>query len=178
MQRYLILASAVLMALAPAAAAQSSGSTAQPSILGDNGVGLNAFAVPTTRSTGACTADASCASFPLTPLGATTRSLAPRLTPTIGTPPALSGNAIAAPPLGATLGPPGGLNPPSGALAGPGMGATPNQIGGLNRPRATAGNPATTGTPAAPNGGTPAMSSTSFQAQCANSLACSAFEGH
>jgi len=156
MQRYLILASAVLMALAPAAAAQSSGSTAQPSIHGDNGVGLNAFAVPTTRSTGACTADASCASFPLTPLGATTRSLAPRLTPTIGAPPALSGNA----------------------LTSPGIGATPNQIGGLNRPRATAGNPATTGTPAAPNGGTPAMSSTSFQAQCANSLACSAFEGH
>lgn len=156
MQRYLILASAVLMALAPAAAAQSSGSTAQPSILGDNGVGLNALAVPATRSMGACTADAACASFPLTPLGAATRSLAPRLAPTTGAPPALSGNA----------------------LASPGIGATTNQIGGLNRPRATAGNPATTGTPAAPKGGTPAMSSTSFQVQCANSLACSAFEGH
>ena len=174
--RRLILASAVLTAMASAAAAQTSGA-APSSIIYGGGVSLNGLAVPNARSTGACTADNSCASFPLTPLGAADPSLGPRLAPTTGAA-NQTGSALTAPPLVATPNPTGAINP-GAALARPGVGTIPNQTGGVDQ---TGGINRTSGALANPAAGTPAtrapaMSSNAFQAQCANSTDCGAFQG-
>lgn len=180
--RRLLLSSALLIAMASAAVAQSSGAVpgaTQSSIIGGNGAVLNALTAPNARVTGACAADNSCATFPLTPLGAANPSLAPRLTPTIGAQPNQSGSALTAPPLVATPNPTGALNPGS-ALASPGAGTTPSQIGGLNQSRSAGTNTPSTlqssgiaGTPATH---APSMPSSAFQSQCANSTGCSAFQ--
>jgi hypothetical protein len=139
----------------------------------------------------ACTADTGCASFPLTPRGAANPSITPRLSPVIGTqanqPANQTGGAIAGPSVGtlnstSSLNQAGALNP-GGTIASPGIGTTPIPIGGLNQ---TSGLNRTGGagakTPAGQAGGapasrTPSMSSNSFDAQCANSPSCSAFQG-
>ena len=180
--RRLFLTSAALMAMASAAAAQSSGpavGATPPAIVGGNGAGLNGTAAsPLSGNRGAsCTADAGCASFPLTPPGAASPSLAPRTSPIIGASPNQTSSAVAAPPLVAPTNPTGGLNQANGPNPSGGL----DQAGGLNRTGGATATPPSalqsSGTAGTPATRAPAMSSSAFQAQCANSLGCSAFQG-
>jgi len=202
----LLLSSALLMAMASTAAAQSSGTV--PGATNAPATGVTAGLPLAGNRASTCTADNACASFPLTPpsatpLGTANPSLAPRLSPglspSIGTPANGTGGAIAAAPAGAPLNQTGSLNPTGafnqtegaltqgalneapGAIASPGIGGALNQPGGLNR-AGSAGARAATGAAAGRTGSTPAgrspsLSSNSFEAQCANSPSCRGFEG-
>jgi hypothetical protein len=216
--RRLLLSAVLLLATASTAAAQSSSAAASsnaPSSSSNagypagttlgigNGTLLNGLTAPNAavslsgNPSAACSADTSCASFPLTPLGAASPSLTPRLSPMIiGTQANQAGTALTSPTISGTfnatsgLNPGGGLGPSAGALASPGIGAMLGQTSGLAPSDGLdrVSNPATT-TPAAPTGGTPAISSTGtpasrppamsnsgFQSQCANSTSCSALQ--
>ena len=177
----LVLSAALLVAMASAAAAQSNSSrpsaaqpasgasTVQPPATGlgvDNG--LNAPTLTTTgiapsgpRTGGAspCTADTSCGSFPLTPLGSATITRADQ--PTAGAASSASG---------------GSFNQSGSTLASPGVGGSLTQTGGALATQ-TIGGPAISGSSSARTTPAPSMPSNSFAAQCANSLSCSAFLG-
>ena len=202
----LLLSGATLIAMASGAAAQSSSSAPSTSITGPAqpsgyglGVGNGAMVSGTTGITtglprsgnlgSACSADTSCASIPLTPSTAANPSLAPRLSPAIGT---QTGGATLGPTSGGTRNPTGvlnsagglSLNPAGGALANPASpttAATSSKIGGLNQTGSSLANPAF-GVQPAPTGGAPAsrapsMTSNTFEEQCANSLSCGALQG-